>query len=72
MGSVGAGLVLGEKTMARERGVVGRGLGVRGTSFAIDVFHIFTSLIDQSGERLKQIGASRAPIEFDLVTDLED
>ena len=42
MGSVGAGLVLGEKTMARQRGVVGRGLGGRAKSFAIDVFHIFT------------------------------
>ena len=43
MGSVGAGLVLGEKTMARQRGVVGRGLGVRVREvFAIDGFHIFT------------------------------
>ena len=44
MGCVGEGLVLDESTMARLRGVVGRGLGDerRSGHFPNDIFHIRT------------------------------
>ena len=46
MGSIGGRLVLSDKTMARQRGVVGVGLGVRAEvreyHYPIYMFHIRT------------------------------
>jgi len=70
MGCVGEGLVLDDSTMARLRGVVGRGLG-EGQGTAPTIYFIFARRhevieFNRSVDRLKYMGANRglAPKSF--------